>query len=123
MTHDPNTLVHGGDMPPEVAGELAAVMAARFQARVREAMAQDTARAAVGKAGLRGAIEALSGLVSAFDPQWDVATRRMFYLAINLQATALRDVAVGLQAGLDADADADADTDSGTGTGVGVAGG
>lgn len=100
-------------MPAEVAGELAALMAARLQARVREAVTEDTARTAAGKAGLRGAIEALSGLVSTFDPQWDVATRRMFYLAINLQASALRDVAVELLTGLDTDAGVD----------VGVAGG
>lgn len=115
MTHHESTPPnHGGDIPAEVAGELAAVMAARLQARARAraAMADDTARAAAGKAGLRGAIEALSGLVSTFDPEWDMATRRMFYLAINLQATALRDVAVELLTGLDADA----------GAGSGVAG-
>jgi hypothetical protein len=91
------------DIPVDAAGDLAAVMAARLQARANEAMADDTARAAMGKAGLRGAIEALSGLVAAFDPQWDAATRRMFYLAVNLQATALRDVAVQLLTALDGD--------------------
>jgi hypothetical protein len=93
------------DLPADAAGDVAAVMAARLQARVREAMADDTRCAAMCKAGLRGAIEALSGLVSAFDPQWDAATRRMFFLAVNLQATALRDLAVELLTSLDGDAD------------------
>ena len=97
MTHEP-------EIPADATADLAAVMAARLKARARAAMADDTARAAAGKAGLRGAIEALSGLVSTFDPGWDVATRRMFYLAVNLQATALRDTAVELLTGLDADA-------------------
>ena len=97
MTHDEF------EIPADATADLAAVMAARLQARARAAMADNTARAAAGKAGLRGAIEALSGLVSTFDPAWDVATRRMFYLAVNLQATALRDTAVELLTGLDGD--------------------
>ena len=99
-------MVHEHEIPADATADLAAVMAARLQARARAAMADDTARAALPKAGLRGAIEALSGLVSTFDPAWDVATRRMFYLAVNLQATALRDTAVELLVGLDQDADA-----------------
>jgi hypothetical protein len=81
-------------------------MAARIRQRARDLNEDDTTRAAAGKAGLRGAIEALSGLVSVFDPDWDVATRRMFYLAVNLQATALRDVAVELLTGMDQGSDA-----------------
>lgn len=98
-------MAHEYEIPADAATDLAAVMAARLQARAREVMADDTRRAAAGKAGLRGAIEALSGLVSTFDPAWDVATRRMFYLAVNLQATALRDTAVELLTGLDADSE------------------
>ena len=93
------------EIPADATADLAAVMAARLQQRARAAMADDTRRAELGKAGLRGAIEALSGLVSTFDPGWDVATRRMFYLAVNLQATALRDTAVELLTGLDGDSD------------------
>lgn len=89
------------DIPADVAADLSAVVAARIRARATELYADDSQRAAMGRAGLRGAIEALSGLVSTFDPEWDVATRRMFYLAINLQASALRDVAVELLAGMD----------------------
>jgi hypothetical protein len=96
-------VTHEYEIPADATADLAAVMAARLQQRARAAMADDTARAALGKAGLRGAIEALSGLVSTFDPAWDVATRRMFYLAVNLQATALRDTAVELLTGLDGD--------------------
>lgn len=90
-----------GDISADVAADLSAVVAARIRARAVQLNEDDAQRAAVGRAGLRGAIEALSGLVSTFDPEWDVATRRMFYLAINLQATALRDVAVELLTGLD----------------------
>lgn len=94
-------MIHTGDIPADVAADLSAVVAARIRARAAALNADEARRAAVGKAGLHGAIEALSGLVSTFDPAWDVATRRMFFLAINLQATALRDVAVGLLTGLD----------------------
>ncbi len=90
-----------GDISADVVADLSAVVAARIRARAVQLNEDDAQRAAVGRAGLRGAIEALSGLVSTFDPEWDVATRRMFYLAINLQATALRDVAVELLTGLD----------------------
>lgn len=93
MTHD--------DIPADVAADLSAVVAARIRARASRLNTEDLQHAAAGKTGLRGAIEALSGLVSTFDPEWDVVTRRMFYLAINLQATALRDVAVELLTGLD----------------------
>jgi hypothetical protein len=94
------------------AGDLAALasfeaLAAAQSRRIRAAEQHEAEASGAERAGLRGAVEALSGLIGTYDEGWNLSLRRMFLLAINLQATVLRDAAVQLLTELEASADED----------------